>query len=173
MTLTQQTDPYLHWEFVHPASGDWLRIVPSAVASSPNGVTVIATFFTSMPSGTTTRPKAFVAAFPCCFRSVGRADDVLPLNEVDYTCSSTASPAIFPGLRLLEDQTGISLSLSDTEATRASYPFSFLIEMQVRPVAQALEISISILNRSEQTMPFSFGYYFNVTDPAEVELRPE
>ena len=28
MTLRQQSAPYAHWEFVHPSSGDRLRIVP-------------------------------------------------------------------------------------------------------------------------------------------------
>ena len=28
MTLTQQSAPYAHWEFVHPETGDRLRIIP-------------------------------------------------------------------------------------------------------------------------------------------------
>ena len=28
MTLTQQSAPYTHWDFVHPSSGDQLRIIP-------------------------------------------------------------------------------------------------------------------------------------------------
>ena len=28
MTLTQQSAPYAHWDFVHPNSGDRLRIIP-------------------------------------------------------------------------------------------------------------------------------------------------
>ena len=28
MTLTQQSAPYAHWDFVHPSSGDRLRIIP-------------------------------------------------------------------------------------------------------------------------------------------------
>ena len=28
MTLTQQSAPYDHWDFVHPSSGDRLRIIP-------------------------------------------------------------------------------------------------------------------------------------------------
>jgi hypothetical protein len=28
MTLTQQAAPYAHWEYVHPTSGDRLRIIP-------------------------------------------------------------------------------------------------------------------------------------------------
>ena len=28
MTLTQQSAPYAHWDFVHRSSGDRLRIIP-------------------------------------------------------------------------------------------------------------------------------------------------
>ena len=28
MTLTQQTAPYAHWEYLHPETGDRLRIIP-------------------------------------------------------------------------------------------------------------------------------------------------
>ena len=28
MTFRQQSSPYAHWEFVHPTSGDRLRVVP-------------------------------------------------------------------------------------------------------------------------------------------------
>ena len=28
MTLTQKSAPYAHWDFVHPSSGDRLRIIP-------------------------------------------------------------------------------------------------------------------------------------------------
>ena len=175
MTLTQRTDPYLHWEYVHPASGDRLRIVPERggiVTEWRCGDRDVLYFDAERYSDPTKSIRGGIPVlFPICGNVPG---DVLPVNGVDYTLPQHGFARDLPWqLQLLEDQTGISLSLSDTETTRASYPFSFLIEMQVRPVAQALEIGISILNRSEQTMPFSFGLhpYFNVTDPAEVELE--
>jgi len=46
------------------------------------------------------------------------------------------------------------------------------VDMEVRPVAMALEISTTIHNRSDQPMPFSFGLhpYFNVSDLAKTRL---
>ena len=174
MTLTQQTDPYLHWEYVHPASGDRLRIVPERggiVTEWRCGDRDVLYFDAERYSDPTKRIRGGIPVlFPICGNLPG---DVLPVNGVDYTLPQHGFARDLPWqLQLLEDQTGISLSLSDTEQTRASYPFSFLIEMQVRPVAQALEISISILNRSGQLMPFSFGLhpYFNVSDLAQAEL---
>ena len=32
MTLIKQSAPYPHWEFVHPSSGDRLRVVHTSVA---------------------------------------------------------------------------------------------------------------------------------------------
>ena len=174
MTLTQQTDPYLHWEYVHPVSGDRLRIVPErgGIVSEwcCGGRDVL--YFDAERYGDPTKSirGGIPVLFPICGNVPG---DVLPVNGIDYTLQQHGFARNLPWqLQLLEDQTGISLSLSDTDETRASYPFSFLIEMHVRPVAQALEISTSILNRGEQVMPFSFGLhpYFNVTDLAQVEL---
>ena len=34
MTLTQQSAPYAHWDYVHPSSGDCLRIIPERGGSS-------------------------------------------------------------------------------------------------------------------------------------------
>ena len=34
MTLTQQSAPYAHWDFVHPSSGDRLRIIPCLLYTS-------------------------------------------------------------------------------------------------------------------------------------------
>ena len=174
MTLTQQTDPYLHWEYVHPVSGDRLRIVPERggiVSEWCCGGRDVLYFDAERYSDPTKSIRGGIPVlFPICGNVPG---DVLPVNGIDYTLQQHGFARNLPWqLQLLEDQTGISLSLSDTDETRASYPFSFLIEMQVRPVAQALEISTSILNRSEQVMPFSFGLhpYFNVTDLAQVEL---
>ena len=174
MTLTQQTDPYLHWEYVDPVSGDRLRIVPERggiVSEWCCGGRDVLYFDAERYSDPTKSIRGGIPVlFPICGNVPG---DVLPVNGIDYTLQQHGFARNLPWqLQLLEDQTGISLSLSDTDETRASYPFSFLIEMQVRPVAQALEISTSILNRSEQVMPFSFGLhpYFNVTDLAQVEL---
>ena len=174
MTLTQQTDPYLHWEYVHPVSGDRLRIVPERggiVSEWCCGGRDVLYFDAERYSDPTKSIRGGIPVlFPICGNVPG---DVLPVNGIDYTLQQHGFARNLPWqLQLLEDQTGISLSLSDTDETRASYPFSFLIEMHVRPVAQALEISTSILNRSEQVMPFSFGLhpYFNVTDLAQVEL---
>jgi galactose mutarotase-like enzyme len=75
-------------------------------------------------------------------------------------------------LQLLDDQSGVRLSLSSTDDTLAAYPFAFVVEMEVRPVAMALEISTTMHNRSDQPMPFSFGLhpYFNVSDLAKTRL---
>lgn len=174
MTLTQQTAPYPHWEYVHPESGDRLRVVPERggiVTEWRCGDREVLYFDAERYSDPTKSIRGGIPVlFPICGNLPG---DVLPVNGIDYTLKQHGFARNLPWqLQLLDDQTGISLSLSDTEETRASYPFAFLLEMQVRPLGKALEIRTTILNRSEQVMPFSFGLhpYFNVSDLAQVEL---
>jgi galactose mutarotase-like enzyme len=64
----------------------------------------------------------------------------------------------------------------DTPETRTAYPFAFRVQMDVRPVASALEIVTTVTNTSAEggeAMPFSFGLhpYFNVTDLAQTQLE--
>ena len=81
------------------------------------------------------------------------------MNGVDHTLKQHGFARNLPWqLQLLDDQSGVRLSLSSTDDTLAAYPFAFVVEMEVRPVAMALEINTTIhTNRSDQPMPFSFG----------------
>ena len=174
MTLTQQTAPYPHWEYVHPDSGDRLRVVPERggiVTEWRCGDREVLYFDAERYADPS---KSIRGGIPVLFPICGNLpDDRLPVNGVDYTLKQHGFARNLPWqLQLLDDQSGISLSLSDTDETRASYPFAFLLEMQVRPVGESLEIRTTIRNRSEQVMPFSFGLhpYFNVSGLAQVEL---
>jgi galactose mutarotase-like enzyme len=60
---------------------------------------------------------------------------------------------------------GVQLQMGDTEETLKSFPFRFLLTMEVRLAPAALEIGTTITNRSAAPMPFSFGLhpYFNLS----------
>ncbi len=53
----------------------------------------------------------------------------------------------------------VTLRLSDTDVTRALYPFSFALEVSYRLTGQALEVSACITNRDFGTMPYAFGLH--------------
>ena len=174
MTLTQQTGPYPHWEYTHPESGDRLRIVPERggiVTEWRCGEREVLYFDQERYADPGKSIRGGIPVlFPICGNLPG---DLLEVNGVAHTLQQHGFARNLPWqLQLLEDQSGVRLSLTDTAETLAAYPFPFLVEMKIRPLAQALEIQITIQNRSESVMPFSFGLhpYFNISDLAQTDL---
>ena len=51
------------------------------------------------------------------------------------------------------------LRLTDTEATRAVYPFAFTFDAEFRIEGHALVMALTVTNRSERDMPASLGYH--------------
>ena len=174
MTLTQQTAPYAHWEYVHPETGDRLRIIPERggiVSEWRCGEREVLYFDQERYADPAKSIRGGIPVlFPICGNLPG---DLLQVKGVDHTLKQHGFARNLPWqLQLLDDQSGVRLSLSSTDDTLAAYPFVFVVEMEVRPVAMALEISTTIHNRSDQPMPFSFGLhpYFNVSDLAKTRL---
>ena len=174
MTLTQQTGPYAHWEYIHPESGDRLRIVPERggiVTEWRCGEREVLYFDQERYADPGKSIRGGIPVlFPICGNLPG---DLLEVNGVAHTLKQHGFARNLPWqLQLLEDQSGVRLALRDTEETLEAYPYSFRVEMEIRPVAQALEIQTTIQNCSESVMPFSFGLhpYFNISDLAQTDL---
>ena len=178
MTFRQQSAPYAHWEYVHPSSGDRLRIVPERGGLVSewlcNGREVL--YFDQERYADPA--KSIRGGIPVLFPICGNLpDDSLPLASGTYTLKQHGFARNLPWtIELLDDQSGVRLSLVDTPDTRAAYPFAFRVQMEMRPVASALEIVTTVTNTSEdggEAMPFSFGLhpYFNVTDLAQTQLE--
>jgi galactose mutarotase-like enzyme len=76
-------------------------------------------------------------------------------------------------LEELTDGRGIQLQLCETRETFESYPFWFLLTMEVRLAPGALEITTIVENRGNATMPFSFGLhpYFNLSSLETVRFE--
>ena len=174
MALTQQSSPYEHWEFVHPETGDRLRVIPE------RGGLVSAwicggqdrLYFDEERFGDPSKSirGGIPVLFPICGNLPG---DRLEVDGVAHTLLQHGFARDLPWtLEALEDQTGIRLSLASTPETLAGYPFSFRVEMECRALAQALEIRTTIENHSAQPMPFSFGLhpYFSVSDLTRTRL---
>ena len=174
MTLTQQTTPYSHWEFVHPTSGDRLRIIPERgglVSGWRCGDREVLYFDVERYADPA---KSIRGGIPVLFPICGNLpDNRFTVDGVDYPLAQHGFARDLPWqLQLLEDQSGVQLSLSSSDVTLKAYPFPFDLVMAVRPLAGALEITTTIHNRGERPMPFSFGLhpYFNVSDLAQVRL---
>ena len=174
MTLRQQTIPYSHWEFLHPTSGDRLRLIPERgglVSGWRCGDREVLYFDEERYADPS---KSIRGGVPVLFPICGNLpDDRLEVDGLDHTLPQHGFARDLPWqLQLLDDQSGVRLSLGSSADTLKAYPFSFLLEMEVRPAADALEIITSIFNRGNRPMPFSFGLhpYFQVNDLGQTRL---
>ena len=177
MTLTQQSAPYAHWEFVHPTSGDRLRIVPErgglVTEWCCDGREMLYFDQERYADSSKSIRGGIPVLFPICGNLPG---DVLPVNGVDHTLKQHGFARDLPWqLQLLGDQSGIQLRLSDTPQTREAFPFPFRLSMEVRSRSQALEIVTTVEHCGDGAglMPFSFGLhpYFNVRDLSRARLE--
>ena len=175
MTLTQQETPYAHWEFVHPDSADRLRVVPERGGLVTEWISAGRELLYFDRERFKDPAKSVRGGIPVLFPICGDLPgDLLPLPGGEFKLKQHGFARDLPWqLKLLADQTGILLSLVDNDLTRAVYPFSFLIEMEVRLLSQTLAITIRVQNRGTESMPFSLGLhpYFKVIDLARVRLE--
>ena len=174
MTLTQQSAPYAHWEFVHPETGDRLRIIPErgGIVSEwrCNGREVVYFDQERYANPANSIRGGIPVLFPICGNLPG---DLLRVDGQDHTLQQHGFARNLPWqLQVLDDQQGVRVSLSSTEDTLKAYPFAFEVGMDVRPTPGALEITTTIKNRSSAEMPFSFGLhpYFNISDLSQTRL---
>ena len=171
MTFRQQSAPYPHWEFLHPSSGDRLRVVPERGGLVTEWLCNGREMLYLDQERFADPAKSIRGGIPVLFPICGNLpNDCLPLASGDFTLKQHGFARDLPWqIALLGDQSGVMLTLSDSAETRRAYPFGFRIQMEIRPLNAALDISISISNSSEaetEPMPFSFGLhpYFNVSD---------
>ena len=179
MPLIQRDAPYPHWEFSDPDSGDLLRVVPerggliSGWRCGEREVVYLDLERFLDPA------QSVRGGFPVLFPITGGLpDNQLPLPQGTFTIGQHGFARQLPWrMEPLADGRGVSLQLSDTPETLQSYPFQFLLTMEVRLATDALDISTTVSNRSDQPMPFSFGLhpYFNLSslDGVHVEGLPD
>ena len=174
MALTQQSSPYEHWEFVHPQSGDRLRVIPErgglVSAWTCGGQERLYFDEERFADPSKSIRGGIPVLFPICGNLPG---DRLEVDGVAHTLRQHGFARDLPWtLQALDDQSGIRLSLASTPETLTAYPFRFRVEMELRALAQALEIRTTIENHSAQPMPFSFGLhpYFSVSDLTRTRL---
>jgi len=171
MTFRQQSAPYAHWEYVNPSSGDRLRVVPERGGLVTEWLCNGREMLYFDQERYADPAKSIRGGIPVLFPICGNLpNDCLPLASGDFTLKQHGFARDLPWqLELLADQSGVMLSLADCAVTRKAYPFGFRIQMEIRPLSAALEITITISNSSvseSEPMPFSFGLhpYFCVSD---------
>jgi len=167
MPLIQRATPYPHWEFSDPDSGDLLRVVPERGGLISGwrcaGHEVVYLDLERFLDPAQSVRGGFPVLFPI---TGGLPDNRLPLPQGEFNLGQHGFARQLPWrMEALADGRGVQLQLGETAETLKSYPFWFLLTMEVRLAPGALEITAIVENRGDTSMPFSFGLhpYFNLS----------
>lgn len=174
MALTRQIEPYPHWSFEDPNSGDLLRLVPER-GGLVTGWRCRSDEILYFDAERFADPAKSVRGgipvlFPICG---GLPDNRLPLPQGTFELPQHGFARDQSWqLEALADGSGVAMTLRDSEPTRRAYPFAFALRLQLRLELGALAISATVENHTEEAMPFSLGLhpYFNVSDLAAVRV---
>ena len=178
MTLVHRDTPYPHWEFSNDA-GDQLRVVPERggliTGWRCGGRELVYLDLERFLDPRQSVRGGIPVLFPICG---GLPNNSLPLPQGTFNIPPHGfARAQAWQMNALSDDQGIALELSDNDASRTSYPFAFLLRLDIRLENTALAITTTVRNNSSTVMPFSFGLhpYFNISDlkTARFEGLPE
>ena len=175
MPLIQQPDPYPHWDFEDPASGDRLRLVPERggllTGWRCRGRELLYLDQQRFADPALSVRGGMPVLFPICGNLPG---DRLPLPEGEYPMKQHGFARDLPWqLEALAEGGGVQLTLSDSAATRQQFPFGFRLSLELRLEPAALAISAVVENRGDRPMPFALGLhpYFAVSSLGAVALE--
>jgi len=180
-------EPYPHWLFT-AASGDQLRVVPergglvtSWVADGRERLYFDADRFADPAKSVR---GGIPVLFPICGNLPG---DSLRLPQGQFPMAQHGFARDLPWqLEPLETGDGIRLTLTDTAASRAHYPFAFELTLDYRLEPRALAITASVEHGADgagggtagralaaDAMPFALGLhpYFAVSSLEAAELE--
>lgn len=105
-------------------------------------------------------PRWWIGHAPVLFPIVGRLrDDTLRLRERTYRLDKHgfARKSDFEVMEASPDRA--TFRLTDSEATRASYPFAFELEVAFAVSEMTLAMRATVRNPGEAPLPFSFGFH--------------
>ncbi|MFM7675524.1 MAG: galactose mutarotase [Synechococcus sp.] len=174
-------EPYAHWQFTDPATGDVLRIVPERgglvcgwLCHGPWGGREILYFDAERFADSRLSVRGGIPVlFPLCGNL---PDDTLALPQGRFPIAQHGFARDLPwALEALDGEPGVRLSLQDGEATRPHYPFAFRLTLELRLEPGALAITAVVRHTGAPgtpVMPFAFGLhpYLAVPDLGQARL---
>jgi galactose mutarotase-like enzyme len=175
MPLIQRSEPYAHWEFSTPASGDRLRLVPER-GGLLSGWRCKGCELLYLDEARFADPARSVRGgmpvlFPICGNLPG---DALPLPEGTFTLRQHGFARDLPWrLEELPDGGGVGLMLRDDAGTLEQFPFPFRLRLELRPEPSALAFAMTVENPGARPLPFAFGLhpYFAVSSLAAAAVE--
>lgn len=185
MALERRSEPYAHWCFEDPVSGDALRLVPERggllTGWRCGGREILYLDADRFADPALSVRGGMPVLFPICGNLPG---DALPLAGGSYPLRQHGFARDLPwSLTPLDDDRGVALDLSDGPGTLPHFPFPFSLRLELRLEPDALAISARITHLAQDpaapgalvgvAMPFSFGLhpYIAVSDPGAVRLE--
>jgi galactose mutarotase-like enzyme len=178
MPLLSIKDPWPHWIFEDPASGDQLQLVPERggllTGWRCGGREILYLDADRFADPALSVRGGMPVLFPICGNLPG---DQLPLPGGSYPLRQHGFARDLPwSLEPLADGGGVAMELSDGPATRPHFPFPFRLRLELRLESAALAITARIHHGGEPgdaAMPFSFGLhpYVAVADPGAVRIQ--
>ncbi len=175
LKLFQKELPYKHWEYSNLDTGDSLRIVPERggliTSWICNGREILYLDELRFQDPLKSVRGGIPVLFPICG---DLPNNKFFLNHNEYFLKQHGfARDLSWKLDVLEDQSGVILSLKNNDLTLASYPFEFTLEMEVRLKVNKLDILSRVINNSTDLMPFSFGLhpYFSIKDFSYVRIE--
>lgn len=111
--------------------------------------------------------------FPICGNLPG---DTYQIEDQSYLLTQHGFARNLPWSVIQEEsgeQASVTVQLTSTESTLASYPFNFSVDYTYVVKGNSLEIRQVYSNLSDKPMPFSFGFhpYFTVTDKSQLSFE--
>ncbi|WP_320666821.1 galactose mutarotase [Prochlorococcus sp. MIT 1307] len=174
ITFTRKEVPYHHWELLDIDSCDRIRIVPERGGLITewfcNGREVLYFDYERFNQIGQSVRGGIPILFPICGNLPGNS---WKSGNHEYRLPQHGFSRDLPWkIDFMHHDKCCVLSLCDNEASRAMYPYSFLVEIKFKLEINAINFLINIENRSKEKMPFSFGMhpYFNVTDLGKIEV---
>jgi galactose mutarotase-like enzyme len=178
MTLTRHNSPFPHWQFT-AASGDQLQVVPErgglVVGWRCAGEERLYFDAERFADPAKSVRGGIPVLFPVCGNLPGNAL-VLPQGSFSLTQHGFARDLPWQ-LEALASGDGLRLSLSDSDATRAVYPFAFQLSLEYRLERRALAIQARVEHCGggdpAEAMPFALGLhpYFQVESLGQARLE--
>ena len=176
--LRRHAEPWPHWVWTDPDSGDQLSLVPERggllTGWRSGGREILYLDAARFADPALSVRGGAPVLFPLCGNLPG---DQLPLPSGTYTLRQHGFARELPWtLAALDDGQGVAMELADGPATLPQYPFPFLLRLELRLRPAALAITVRIEHRGvsgDGVMPFSFGLhpYVAVLDPGAVRIE--
>lgn len=97
---------------------------------------------------------------PWLFPVVGASSGgVVQVDGQPYPMAQHGFARDLPFTIVAQAEDGVTLRLTDNEATRKHYPFAFSLEITTKVVPSGLDFTISVVNSGSEPLPFALGFH--------------